>query len=569
MADHVFPEDSGTGAAEGDYDDAANFASLAQATGLTDYVVQGLNFTLNASTPSLDISKGKAVVTQSQATSSQSAETRDGVAFVAEMDARTGISLTDGDVNHVFLQVDLSSDDTINIVVNTTNSAPAQPYVKLGTVDTSTDTTTELNRGTPIEADTLRGNNGSSGQVLQTDGSNTSWEDLGGGETVKTVSSDYTTSGETSIIVSQNEFDITSSDLSSSNPSDQVRAVAPDSNRNIIYGEASGTIRKIDSSGTNVWNFNGHSDQIRATKLGPDEEYLYTASDDNTVKKIDLSVLDAGGTDSEATIWTFSQHVNSVEDLAVDSNYNIYSIGFDDTVRKIDLSGSQVWSISTSVRSKCIDIGENEDYIYYGDTDSNIIKIDASGTEIWSYSVGTSQLIDVTVDSQGFIYGSTSSGILEKIDADKNLEWEYDSGGSNFEVAVSNLGNSYLGRGNGTFEKIDSTGTKQDSFTVNDDYVLSVEIREGNLAVGTTYSNFYVYRFDNPSPNITLSSSDASSGKIVRVKDAKGTSGNNSVTVDTESSETIDGSSSITLNTDYAVKQLQSDGSNWYIISDG
>jgi len=181
MADHVFPEDSGTGAAEGDYDDAANFASLAQAIGLTDYVVQGLNFTLNAGTPSLDISKGKAVVTQSQATSSQSAETRDGVAFVAEMDARTGLSLTDGDVNHVFLSVDLSSDDTINVVINTTDSAPAEPYVKLGTVDTSADTTTELNKGTPIEADTLRGNNGTAGQVLKTDGSSTSWASVSAG----------------------------------------------------------------------------------------------------------------------------------------------------------------------------------------------------------------------------------------------------------------------------------------------------------------------------------------------------------------------------------------------------
>jgi len=150
MADFVFPEDGGTGATDGDFNDAANFASLAQATGLKNYVVQGLNFTLNAGTPSLDISEGKAVVTADSATANQSTETRDGVAFVADMDARTGIALTDADVNHVFLQVDLSTDDTINIIVNTTNSAPSQPYVKLGTVDTSADTTTELNREIPL-----------------------------------------------------------------------------------------------------------------------------------------------------------------------------------------------------------------------------------------------------------------------------------------------------------------------------------------------------------------------------------------------------------------------------------
>ena len=155
MADHVFPEDAGTGASEGDYDDAANFASLAHATGLKDYVVQGLNFTLNAATPSLDISKGKAVVTDNAAQGNQSTETRDGVAFVAEMDARTGIGLTDGDVNHVFLQVDLSSDDTINIIVNTTGSSPSEPFVKLGTVDTSGDTVSEINRDVPVKLSEL------------------------------------------------------------------------------------------------------------------------------------------------------------------------------------------------------------------------------------------------------------------------------------------------------------------------------------------------------------------------------------------------------------------------------
>lgn len=154
MSDNVFPEDSGTGgyaAGNGDYDEAANFASLADAVGLTDYVVEGLNFTLNASTPSLDVSQGKAVVSQASTTGAKSGDTRDnGVAFVAELDARSGLSLTDSDINHVFLSVDLSSPDTINIIINTTNSAPADPYVKLGTVDTTNDTTTELNRLIPI-----------------------------------------------------------------------------------------------------------------------------------------------------------------------------------------------------------------------------------------------------------------------------------------------------------------------------------------------------------------------------------------------------------------------------------
>jgi len=222
MADHVFPEDAGTGANQGDFLDAAPFASYVDAAGLTNFVSSGLNITLNPSTPSFDVSSGKAVVTNNSATGAQDNETYDdGVAFVAEVDSRSGLSLTDSAVNHVYLDVNLSSDDDITVTTNTSGSAPSEPSLKIAEIDTSSDTVTNFNRDVPInlselssqdhssltnvqsdqhhvkytdkdaqnavtgnvEVNNLLGNNGTQGQVLQTDGNNLSFADVSGGMT--------------------------------------------------------------------------------------------------------------------------------------------------------------------------------------------------------------------------------------------------------------------------------------------------------------------------------------------------------------------------------------------------
>lgn len=62
---------------------------------------------------------------------------------------------------------------------------------------------------------------------------------------------------------------------------------------------------------------------------------------------------------------------------------------------------------------------------------------------------------------------------------------------------------------------------------------------------------------------ITLSSSDASTGNTVRVVDL-GSAGSNTITIDSEGSETIDGSTSTTIDTNYGALVLHSDGSDWY-----
>lgn len=138
--DHVYPEDQGTNsnlsvAGEGDDADAANFASVYEAIGNTDFVVRGLNIS-NVSDGTFDLSAGKAVVSDASADAAQSDEVRDQqVSYVVEVGPKTGLSYTTSDVNYVFVDVLLTDDDALDIVINTTDSAPEQPSLKIAEID--------------------------------------------------------------------------------------------------------------------------------------------------------------------------------------------------------------------------------------------------------------------------------------------------------------------------------------------------------------------------------------------------------------------------------------------------
>ena len=138
--DHVYPEDQGTNsnlttAGEGDNADAANFGSVYEAIGNTDFVVRGLNLE-NVSSGTFDLTAGKAVVSDASADAAQSSEVRDQhVSYVVEVGSKTGLSYTTGDINYVFVDVLLTDDDALDIVVNTTDSQPAQPSLKIAEID--------------------------------------------------------------------------------------------------------------------------------------------------------------------------------------------------------------------------------------------------------------------------------------------------------------------------------------------------------------------------------------------------------------------------------------------------
>jgi len=143
MADKVLVQDEAAfSVSDHDINYAAYFGALTHAGRPVGCIVDGLGLTnYSASTPSIDVTAGKAVVTRASATDGSNVSI-DGQSIVAQLDARTGVSLTDGAVNELFVAVDTDALDNPRIAASTTG-APSDPSTKIGEIDTSADTTSE------------------------------------------------------------------------------------------------------------------------------------------------------------------------------------------------------------------------------------------------------------------------------------------------------------------------------------------------------------------------------------------------------------------------------------------
>jgi hypothetical protein len=139
MADHVFPEDQGTNSnitnpGQGDDNDAANFGSLRFSSTDIDYVINGMTITDNGD-GTLDIAAGEAVVSAGNTDAAQSSEVRRNMTYYVETDARSALAFTENDVNYIFLDVLLTDDNAVGFEINTTDTAPTEPSLKIAELD--------------------------------------------------------------------------------------------------------------------------------------------------------------------------------------------------------------------------------------------------------------------------------------------------------------------------------------------------------------------------------------------------------------------------------------------------
>ena len=65
---------------------------------------------------------------------------------------------------------------------------------------------------------------------------------------------------------------------------------------------------------------------------------------------------------------------------------------------------------------------------------------------------------------------------------------------------------------------------------------------------------------------VTLPTAEVRKGRVYTIKDESGAAASNNITIDTEGSETIDGSATDTIASNYEVRTYYSDGTNWFII---
>ncbi|MFB6284572.1 MAG: hypothetical protein ABEK59_11715 [Halobacteria archaeon] len=148
--DFVFPEDAGTGAAEGDYADAANFAAQAYKGDRRNHQVKPCSLTPDWANDQLDVGAGMMFVSDDQANMDQSGETRDqGVEYAIIVASRANLSIGTYRHEEVWVNVDLSSDDNISIDIKEAEvdggSPPSKPRLKIGFLDTVAQTINQTN----------------------------------------------------------------------------------------------------------------------------------------------------------------------------------------------------------------------------------------------------------------------------------------------------------------------------------------------------------------------------------------------------------------------------------------
>jgi outer membrane protein assembly factor BamB len=202
--------------------------------------------------------------------------------------------------------------------------------------------------------------------------------------------------------------------------------------------------------------------------------FIVSAGDDNTVRKIDSS---------GNQIWSFTGHTADVNSVVVDSNGFIYSGSTDTTVRKIDSNGTQVWSFTGHTSFVFGVAVDNNGNVYSVGNDNTVRKINSSGTQVWSFTGHTDRIWDVAVDNNGNVYSSSRDGTVRKIDSSGNQIWVFSpSAGASQAVTVDDNGNVYAGFNDNTVRKINSSGTQVWSFTGHTNIINGVAVdNNGNV----------------------------------------------------------------------------------------
>lgn len=141
MSDYVFPQFN-------DYDDPQNFAFHLGQSNLGDFVEYGLSLTADHANENFDVTEGKAYVEQTDAIGDASGETRHRLVYAVHVDAIADVGFaTTAGVNYVWLDANVGSQDSPQIVVETNDVAPSDASLKLGEIDAGADSAAvETNR---------------------------------------------------------------------------------------------------------------------------------------------------------------------------------------------------------------------------------------------------------------------------------------------------------------------------------------------------------------------------------------------------------------------------------------
>ena len=240
------------------------------------------------------------------------------------------------------------------------------------------------------------------------------------------------------------------------------------------------------------WVFEGHQDEVREVVLSEDEEWVYSVSRDDTVRRVST----ADGV--EDTSWRYEGFAGSISSVAIDSDDNVYAGGSmgsaNYAVHSIDSNGDQRWSTSMDSWLDSLYLDEANDNVYAAVGQSEgILRLDINDGSIdgnWDIDIATAS--ELARDNDGNTYvarlGGSAESSVHRFDSDGVEDWEYvHSPGQLYALALSD-DHVYFGGSSNEVHRLDrSDGQRDTDYSFDtEDSVRSLELdSNGNLFVGT------------------------------------------------------------------------------------
>ncbi len=197
------------------------------------------------------------------------------------------------------------------------------------------------------------------------------------------------------------------------NPGGWRRAVAVDSAGNVYT--SGDDLKKLSTGSEELWTYEEHFDTVHGLAVGPQDDYIYTGSDDREVHKI---------SSEGEQVWSYTEHAGSVYDVAVDSSGNLYTAAADG-VHKVSSDGEQLWTYEGHGGPNVGGVTVRNGLVYtVGDSGELHVLDTESGDRQWTYGQDV-WINDVAVDSAGFAYTAGNNGQVHKIDPNGEQVWTY------------------------------------------------------------------------------------------------------------------------------------------------
>lgn len=242
------------------------------------------------------------------------------------------------------------------------------------------------------------------------------------------------------------------------------------------------TIKRIaTATGVADWSYT-HSGAVKAVCATTEGEVFF--SDGTNINKLDI---DGALVSTES--WPVAL---DAMDLKTDDDY-VYAAGGDNTVRKFDLTGTQSWS-NTDAGADVNGLAISNQFLYACSSDGYLRKINSSGVTTWEKFVSASGLIALAARSSGGPIYTTDGTNLYVVDS-ISTDIIFQADGTEYQYKADTYDDFTAGTFSDTQAHTTGKLTLAEEVSMVGDFIFKVAIAAGDLSYTIPTVNTYSYNF--------------------------------------------------------------------------